>query len=308
MPACAYISHPSSLLHEMGPGHPESPQRARAIEKTLENVGLLARMTRYTAPAASDAQLQRVHAASHLRAMADKSPVIGYRAFDADTVMNPYTATAARHAAGALVLAVDLVLRGEMLRAFCNVRPPGHHAEAARAMGFCFFNNVAVGAAHALAEHTLERVAVIDFDVHHGNGTEAMFAGQPSVLMVSTFQSPLYPYSGERPRGKNMVNVPLPAGANGTHLRKAVEDIWLPALEQFAPQLLFISAGFDAHRADPLANLNWVEADYFWVTRQLVAVANQHCAGRIVSTLEGGYALDALATSAAAHVRALLED
>ncbi len=316
MPACAYITHPSSLLHEMGPGHPESPQRVRAIEQTLERVGLLARMTHYQAPAASDAQLQRVHAAAHLRVMGDKSPAIGYRAFDADTVMNPHTATAARHAAGAVVLAVDLVMRGEdgddkrgaMQRAFCNVRPPGHHAEPARAMGFCFFNNVAVGAAHALAEHSLERVAVIDFDVHHGNGTEAMFADQPRVLMVSTFQSPLYPYSGERPLGDNMVNVPLPAGANGTHLRNAVQDVWLPALEQFAPQLLFISAGFDAHRADPLANLNWVEADYFWLTRQLVAVANQHCGGRIVSTLEGGYALNALAASAAAHVRALLED
>ncbi|TAK92372.1 MAG: histone deacetylase family protein [Burkholderiaceae bacterium] len=304
---CAYITHPSSLLHEMGAGHPESPQRVRAIELALTHANLLERMQAYTAPAASDEQLKRVHATHHLQAICEQAPAHGYHALDADTVMNPHTLTAARHAAGALVLAVDLVLRDEVQRAFCNVRPPGHHAERGRAMGFCFFNNVAVGMAHALAAHSAQRVAAADFDVHHGNGTETIFADAPGVLMVSTFQSPLYPYSGEQPLGENMVNVPLPSGSNGRLLRQAVEEVWLPALDQFAPQLLFISAGFDAHRADPLAGLNWVEDDYAWVTQQLVAVANRHCNGRVISTLEGGYALDALAASAVAHVGALLD-
>jgi acetoin utilization deacetylase AcuC-like enzyme len=203
------------------------------------------------------------------------------------------------------VLATDLVARGDVDNAFCPVRPPGHHAEHARAMGFCIFNNVAVAAAHALAMHDLERVAIVDFDVHHGNGTEDIFRDDPRVMMVSTFQHPLYPYSGIDGRYDRMVNIPLPSGADGRAFRAAVQTEWLPALERFAPRMLFISAGFDAHRDDQLASLALVEDDYAWVTGCLMAVADRHCAGRIVSVLEGGYSLPALARSALAHVRRL---
>ncbi len=204
------------------------------------------------------------------------------------------------------MLAVDIVMRGECKTAFCAVRPPGHHAERNRAMGFCIFNSVAVGAAHAMAAHGLERVAIVDFDVHHGNGTEHIFADDPRVLMVSTFQHPLYPYSGIENPAPNMVNVPLAAGSGGEEFRAAVRDHWLPALEAHRPQLIFISAGFDAHREDPLAGLKFVEADYAWVTRELIAVAERHAGGRVVSMLEGGYALSALGRSATEHVRELL--
>jgi acetoin utilization deacetylase AcuC-like enzyme len=204
------------------------------------------------------------------------------------------------------VLAVDLVMRDECRTAFCAVRPPGHHAERNRAMGFCIFNSVAIGAAHAMAVHGVERVAVVDFDVHHGNGTEEIFSNDPRVLMVSTFQHPLYPYSGVNDPAPNMVNVPLAAGSGGEEFRAAVSERWLPALEAWRPQLILFSAGFDAHREDPLAGLQFVEADYAWVTRELVAVAERHAKGRIVSMLEGGYALSALGRSAAEHVRELL--
>lgn len=302
----AYLSHPSSLAHEMGAGHPECPQRVQAIESKLRMDGLLAQMELFEAPAATDAQLLRVHDAAYLATLIAAAPHQGYRALDGDTTMNPHTLRAARHAAGALVKAIDLVCTKHYQRVFCNIRPPGHHAERDRAMGFCFFNNVAVGAAHALATHAAKRIAIADFDVHHGNGTENIFANHPGMLMVSTFQSPLYPGWGERPLGKNMVNIPLPPGTNGAALRTAVQQHWLPALHDFAPELLLISAGFDAHRADPLAQLNWVEEDYFWVTQELVSFAKKYCSGRIISTLEGGYALDALASSASAHVRALI--
>jgi acetoin utilization deacetylase AcuC-like enzyme len=219
--------------------------------------------------------------------------------------MCPHSLDAAQHAAGAVVLATDLVLAGECRTAFCAVRPPGHHAERNRAMGFCLFNNVAVGAAHALA-NGLERVAIVDFDVHHGNGTEEIFSGDPRVLMVSTFQHPLYPYSGLDNPASNMVNIPLSAGAGGAEFRDAVADHWLPALERFRPEMLFVSAGFDAHREDPLAGLKLVEDDYAWVTRQLVAVAARHSKGRIVSSLEGGYGLSALGRSATEHIRELI--
>jgi len=220
--------------------------------------------------------------------------------------MNAHSLTAARHAAGAVVLATDLVATGECRTAFCAVRPPGHHAERNRAMGFCLFNNVAVGAAHALATHGVERVAIVDFDVHHGNGTEDIFSADPRVLMVSTFQHPLYPYSGLDHPAANMVNVPLAAGTGGAEFRDAVRDRWLPALERHRPEIVYVSAGFDAHREDPLAGLKLVEADYAWVTRELVALAAKHAKGRIVSTLEGGYGLSALGRSVAEHIRELI--
>jgi acetoin utilization deacetylase AcuC-like enzyme len=226
---------------------------------------------------------------------------------DPDTALNPHTLTAARHAAGAVVLGVDLVLKKECATAFCAVRPPGHHAERRRAMGFCLFNNVAVGAAHALEAHGLERVAIVDFDVHHGNGTEDIFQGDPRVLMVSTFQHPLYPYCGVDNPAANMVNVPLAAGEGSDAFRAAVVERWLPALDAHRPQLVLISAGFDAHREDPLAGLKLTEADYTWVTHELMGVAARHAQGRIVSSLEGGYALSALGRSVTEHVRVLVE-
>ena len=303
----AYITHPSSLRHEMGAGHPECPERISAIQDHLLMRGLLDLMPPYEAPAATREQLMRVHDTLYIAEIGAASPTHGYRQIDPDTAMNPYTLNAAYHAAGAAVLGTELVVSGRATNAFCNVRPPGHHAGRAAAMGFCFFNNVAVGIAHALETLGIERVALADFDVHHGNGSEDIFAGDERVLMVSTFQQQLYPFMGEVPQGSNMVNVPLAPRTGGDALRTAVTEHWLPALHAFRPQMLFISAGFDAHREDDMANLGWVESDYAWITRQLKDMADRHCGGRIVSTLEGGYDLSALPRSVAAHVRVLLE-
>jgi acetoin utilization deacetylase AcuC-like enzyme len=302
----AYITHPSSLLHDMGPYHPECPDRIGAIGDRLISAGLDGYLRHYTAPTVTHAQLARVHGAEYIAAIEAASPASGLHYIDPDTALCPHSLDAARHAAGALVLGTDLVIRGECLRAFCAVRPPGHHAERHRAMGFCLFNNVAVGAMHAMAAHGIKRVAIVDFDVHHGNGTEDVFSGDSRVLMVSTFQHPLYPYSGTDNPAGNMVNVPLPAGSGGDAFRAAVADRWLPALEEHRPELIYVSAGFDAHREDPLAGLRLVEADYAWVTRELIAVAGRHGGGRIVSTLEGGYSLSALGRSATEHIRELL--
>jgi len=302
----AFVTHPVFSLHEMGPYHPECPERISAITDRLIASGLDAYLYHYTAPEASLEQIARAHDTRYIREVEAAVPASGLHFIDADTALNPHTLEAARHAAGAAVLAVDILMRRECRTAFCAVRPPGHHAERNRAMGFCIFNSVAVGTAHALAAHGLERVAIVDFDVHHGNGTEHIFAGDPRVLMVSTFQHPLYPYSGIEDPAPNMVNVPLAAGSGGEEFRAAVRDHWLPALEAHRPQLIFISAGFDAHREDPLAGLKFVEADYAWVTRELIAVADRHAEGRLVSMLEGGYALSALGRSAAEHVRELL--
>jgi acetoin utilization deacetylase AcuC-like enzyme len=299
----AYISHPSFLLHDMGPYHPECPGRLAAIGDRLIASGIDAYLLHYTAPAATREQLARVHGDAYIDEIEAASPDHGLHFVDPDTALCPHSLTAARHAAGAAVMAVDLVLSGECTSAFCAVRPPGHHAERRRAMGFCLFNNVAVGAAHALEAHGLERVAIVDFDVHHGNGTEDIFAGDARVLMASTFQHPLYPYSGTKPLGPNMINVPLSPGSGSEAFRRAVTEQWLPALDAHRPQLLFISAGFDAHREDPLAELKLVDEDYAWVTRELAGVAARHCQGRVVSTLEGGYSLSALGRSAAEHLR-----
>ena len=301
----AFITHPSFLLHEMGPFHPECPERLTAINDRMIASGMDAYLAHYTAPAATRNQLARVHAASYIDSIEAAVPESGLHFIDPDTALNPHSLTAARHAAGAVVLGVDLVMRGECSTAFCAVRPPGHHAERRRAMGFCLFNSVAVGAAHALAAHGLERVAIVDFDVHHGNGTEDIFSDDERVLMVSTFQHPLYPYCGTDMPASNMVNVPLAEGSGGDAFRAAVLDRWLPALEAHRPQMILISAGFDAHREDPLAGLRFTEADFAWVTRELVGVASRYAEGRIVSALEGGYALSALGRSATEHVREL---
>ena len=302
----AYITHPSFLLHDMGPYHPECPDRLHAIGDRLISAGLDIYLRHYSAPAATGAQIARVHGRDYIATIEAESPSSGLHFLDPDTAMNAHSLTAARHAAGAVVLATDLVMRNECRSAFCAVRPPGHHAERSRAMGFCLFNNVAVGAAHALATHGIKRAAIVDFDVHHGNGTEDIFSRDSRVLMVSTFQHPLYPYSGLDNASANMVNIPLAAGAGSSEFRDAVREHWLPALERHRPEIIYVSAGFDAHREDPLAGLKLTEADYAWVTRELMAVAAKHAHGRIVSTLEGGYGLSALGRSVAEHIRELV--
>ena len=304
---CAWISHPACRLHEMGEGHPECPERLDAISDHLVATGLMGLLVPYEAPAASQQQLGRAHASLYVQELIAAAPTQDYLHLDPDTSMNPHSLKAALHAAGAAVLATELVVKGEVTRAFCAVRPPGHHATRHEAMGFCLFNNVAVGIRHALDVHGLERVALVDFDVHHGNGSEDILAGDERVLMASTFQSGLYPFSGEAPGGANMANVGLPRGATGEQLREAFEGTWRPRLEAFKPEVLFISAGFDAHRADEMGGFAWVEDDYRWLTRELVRIADRYCQGRIVSCLEGGYHLFHLARSVAAHVRELAD-
>jgi len=302
----AYITHPSCALHEMGRDHPESPDRLCAIQDMLLAKGLLDYMHPYVAPAATEQQLGRAHAMLYVHEMAALSPSSGHVQVDPDTQMNPYTYNAALHAAGAAVLATDLVLSAKAPVAFCCVRPPGHHAERTGAGGFCFFNNVVVGIRHALDVHGLERVALIDFDVHHGNGSEDILFDDPRVLMCSTYEEGVYPFCGANPRGPNIVNVGLPSRSGGKAFRAAIEQTMIPALERFKPQMLFISAGFDGHREDDMGNIGLVEADYAWVTKQIVQVAKHHSHGRIVSCLEGGYALSSLARSVVAHIRTLI--
>ncbi len=305
----AFFTHPECRLHDMGPGHPECPQRLDAITDHLRATGLDMALAFHDAPEASLEQLERAHSANYvlqLRDLMQRVEAAGKpRALDPDTLAAPGTWRAALRAAGAAVAATDEVLAGRAANAFCAVRPPGHHATRDETMGFCFFNNVAVAARHALDVHGLERVAIIDFDVHHGNGTEDIIAGDERVLMCSFFQHPLYPYSGAVPRGTNMVNVPVPPYARGPEVRAAIETMWMPRLEAFRPQMVFVSAGFDAHREDELGQLGLVEADYAWITERLKAVADRHAQGRMVSCLEGGYALQALARSVAAHLRVL---
>ena len=304
----ALISHHACTLHVMGDHHPEAPARLYAINDRLIASGLDMVLMHFDAPRASREQLLRVHREDYIQLVFDSSPSEGQVWLDGDTAMGPHTLEAALHAAGAAVLGVDLVIDGRASQVFCAVRPPGHHAERARAMGFCFFNNVAVGAAHALARHGLERVAIVDFDVHHGNGTEDIFSEDPRVLFCSTFQHPFYPHSGFDSTASNVVNCPLPSRADGAAFREAVEAHWLPAIEAFSPQLIMISAGFDAHREDDMAHLNLMEFDYAWITRRLGELADRHAAGRVVSVLEGGYNTDALARSVAVHIKSFLGD
>ena len=293
----------------MGAGHPECPARLDAITDHLLATGLDVALDYRDAPVATLEQLARAHSSNYVGEIEDLLQQVqddgNPRALDPDTVAGPGTLAAVLRAAGAAVAATDDVISGRASNAFCAVRPPGHHATRDSAMGFCFFNNVAVAARHALDVHGLARVAIIDFDVHHGNGTEDIIAGDDRVLMCSFFQHPLYPHSGGVPKGTNMVNVPVAPYTRGPAVRQLIADMWLPALDAFAPQMVFISAGFDAHREDDLGQMGLVEDDYAWITRQLLRVARQHAQGRIVSCLEGGYALDALARSVAAHLRVL---
>ena len=316
MGATGFFTHAECRAHDMGHGHPECPQRLSSIEDRLRATGVADVLACRDAPQASSADLELAHSRLHVAAMrglhdelcdaiaAGGPPQLH---IDPDTAMSQGTWGAALRAAGAAVAATDAVMAGELANAFCAVRPPGHHACREQAMGFCFFNNVAVAARHALERHSLQRVAVVDFDVHHGNGTEDILAGDERVLMAGFFQHPFYPYSGAEARAANMLNLPVPAYTRGERIRELVRDHWLPRLEAFAPQMIFISAGFDAHREDDLGQLGLTEADYAWLTNTLMDVARRHAQGRVVSCLEGGYHLDALARSVEAHVRALAE-
>jgi acetoin utilization deacetylase AcuC-like enzyme len=304
--ATAFITHPDTLLHIMDGSHPESPARITAITQALTQQNLFAKLKRYEAPAATISQLERVHSPAYVKAIHQIAPKAGLVRLDGDTAMGPMSLSAALHASGAVVLATDLVMRQEADNAFCCIRPPGHHAGPANSAGFCIFNHVAVGVAHALAEYRVKRIAIVDFDVHHGDGTEAIFRNDPRVMLCSTFQHPFYPYRGYDSRTERMINVPLAAKSGSVEIRKVFEQVFLPALGEFKPELIFISAGFDAHRDDPLADLALVNEDYAWMTMQIKTIANQHAQGRIVSSLEGGYHLNALAEAATAHIKALL--
>ena len=303
------ISHPACLDHNMGEGHPERPDRVRAIERALESEAFQM-LTRDVAPRADDSAIARVHPQDYIDAIRAAAPKHGRIALDADTSMSTGTFEAALRAAGGAVFAVDEVMSGKARNAFVSTRPPGHHAEVATPMGFCFFNNAAIAARHAQKAHGAERVAIMDFDVHHGNGTQHIFWDDPSVIYASTHQMPHYPGTGavrERGEHNQIVNAPLRSGDGGEAFREAMETTILPRLEAFAPDLVIISAGFDAHRRDPLGNLNLVEADFAWATRKLMGVARSHAHERVVSVLEGGYDLEGLSRSVAAHVTALME-
>lgn len=304
--AIAYISHPECLRHDTGEGHPENARRISVIEDQLIATGLLDVLRNFDAPEVTADQLRRVHTPAYLVAMEAMAPESGYVRVDPDTVISQGSLQAARRAAGAVVAATDLVVSGEAESAFCAVRPPGHHAESQRGMGFCLYNNIAVGAAHALEEHGLTKVAILDFDVHHGNGTEDIFKDDNRVLFCSTFQHPFYPFTALLEPADNRVNVPLDASAASDEFRAAVTDHWLPALDKFAPEMVFVSAGFDAHRDDDMSQVNLTDADFTWVTEQIVEVAAKSASGRVVSALEGGYELRSLARCVETHIRVLM--
>ncbi len=311
-----YFTHHDCRLHEMGAGHPERPERLDAINDRLISSGLADVLQRCDVPLASPTQLELAHGRMYIASLQGLAQRLAqeieaggpnHLQIDPDTAINPHTWQAALRAAGAALAATDAVMAGELSNAFCAVRPPGHHACRDKAMGFCFFNNIAIAAKHALDHHGLQRVAVVDFDVHHGNGTEDILSSDPRALMVGIFQHPLYPYSGAHSTATNMLNLPVPAYTKGDAVRQIFASDLLPRLEAFQPQMIFISAGFDAHREDELGQLGLVESDYEWMTQQISAIAKRHAQGRIVSCLEGGYALGALARSVEAHLRVLAE-
>ena len=302
----AYISHPACKLHDMGAGHPESPQRLSAIKDRLIAASIDGLMQHHEAPLATREMLLRVHRESYVDEIEAKAPRAGSIQLDPDTSMNPHSLEAAQRAAGAVVMGVDLVMKGKVKNAFCAVRPPGHHALSSRSMGFCIFNNVAVAAAHARAVHGIKRVAILDFDVHHGNGTEEIFANEPNVMLCSTFQHPYYPYQGADTVSDHIINTPIAANSGGKEFREAVMRDWIPNVKRFRPDLILISAGFDAHKDDPLAYLKLTEDDYRWVTAEIMKLADEFSKGRIVSALEGGYNLDALGRSVTEHIRVLM--
>ncbi|MEZ5551723.1 MAG: histone deacetylase family protein [Pseudomonadales bacterium] len=302
-----YLSHPDCLAHQMQPGHPERPDRLRAIDAHLARTGLQQSLEPLqAAPIAADS-LSPTHQTSYLRSLTDRSPSRGLVPVDPDTALCPASLSAARLAAGAVVEAVARVFEAPGRRAFCAVRPPGHHAERDAAMGFCFYNSIALGADAALTRPGIERVAILDFDVHHGNGTVDIFRDRPEVLVCSSFQHPFYPYRLADIVRPNIINTPLDAGTGSAGFRRRISADWLPALERHRPQLILVSAGFDAHREDPLGGLDLDEEDFRWITALIRDAADHYCEGRIVSALEGGYDLDALARSVHAHLQALLD-
>ena len=304
----AIDSHPDCLRHDMGSWHPESPSRLQAIDDQLILARLDGLIEQRSAPLADTAEILRNHTPGAVALVRDNVPAEGdHYPLDGDTILCHHSYQAALRAAGAAVAATDAVIAGSIGNAFCSVRPPGHHATPTEPMGFCLFNNVAIAARHAMEVHGLERVAIVDFDVHHGNGTAEAFRSDPRVLMVSFFQHPFYPYGDPEPITATQVNVPVPARADGEAVRKLVQEQWLPALHAHRPQMIFISAGFDAHRDDDMGGMGLVEADYAWITRQVMAVAKQYAQGRIVSCLEGGYELSALGRSVVAHLKVLAE-
>ena len=308
MPRTLLYTHPDCLEHRMQARHPECPARLVNLLDYLNATGMLSQLDTRAPEPAPNAAISAIHDRRYLDMLDAAVPADGLVRADPDTAMGPKSLHAARRAAGALIDATHAVLAGEAARAFCAIRPPGHHAEESAAMGFCFYNNIALGAATALLDDAIERVAILDFDVHHGNGSIDIFKAQPNVLVCSSFQHPLYPdryVDLDRP---NIVNTPLAAGTDGAGFRRAIERDWIPAVEAHQPQLIFVSAGFDAHRADPLGGLLLEDADYAWVTRLICDFARQFAGGRVISALEGGYDLDALARSAAAHIGVLLEN
>jgi acetoin utilization deacetylase AcuC-like enzyme len=310
-----YFTHPACLLHEMGEGHPECPERLAVIHDHLTHTGLYQQLQHFDAPAAALSDLELAHDRWHIAALRGMTDTLRddiaaggptHTQVDPDTSMNLHTWDAALHAAGAGLAATDAVIAGELQSAFCAVRPPGHHACKDHAMGFCFLNNVAVAARYALERHGLKRVAIVDFDVHHGNGTEDIVATDQRILMLSFFQHPFYPYGGARSNASNLLNLPVPAHTRGDLVRRLVREHWLPRLEAFQPEMLFISAGFDAHRDDDMGQMGLIEEDYAWMTRKLRKIAVRYAQGRIVSMLEGGYNLPALARSVQAHLQEMV--
>ncbi len=300
-----FISHPDCGLHDVGDDHPEHPDRLYAINDRLIASGLDFSILKATPEAASKEHLYLAHDRAYVDEVFNKTPAHGIVHLDPDTQMMPRSLDAALYAVGANVLAVDMVMTGEAKQAFCAVRPPGHHAEKAKAMGFCIFNNIAVAARYAMEKYGLTRIAIVDFDVHHGNGTEDIFFDDERVLFCSSFQYPFYPYD-IGPGNEHILNLPLPAGTDGDRFMEAVTDQWLEKLDAFAPQLILISAGFDGHFEDDMAHFKLVEYDYDWITRELKQLAIKHCDGKMISTLEGGYALSALGRSVATHIKAML--
>ncbi len=316
MHATGYFSHPDCKKHDMGPGHPECADRLDAIDDWLLNTGVSDVLERREAPLAPLTDIELAHDRMYVASLRGLSERLAediaaggpeHLPIDTDTTMNVHTWTAALRAAGATLAATDSVMAGEMENAFCAVRPPGHHAERGKAMGFCFFNNIAVAAKYALERHGLKRVAIVDFDVHHGNGTEDIIRGDKRILMVGFFQHPLYPFSGADHPAANTLNLPVPAYTKGVDIRELIEMMWIPRLEAFKPEMIFICAGFDAHRDDDLGQLNLNENDYAWITMRIKDVAKRHAKGRIISSLEGGYNLRALSRSVEAHIRVLAD-
>jgi len=302
----AYISHPDCHDHDTGEGHPESARRLSAIEDKLLASGLSDFLRNIDAPEVTRAQLLRAHSAEYLAMIEAVMPQKGYARLDPDTVVSPGTLKAAKRAAGAVVSAVDRLMSGELENAFCSIRPPGHHAERNRAMGFCIYNNIAVGVTHAMEAHGIKKVAVVDFDVHQGNGTEDILIGDDRVLYCSIFQHPFFPYTPLPENNERVISIPLEASARSTQFRAAVVDHWLPALNRFRPEMIFISAGFDAHQDDEMSYVSLTDADFRWVTEQIVKVAETSASGRIVSVLEGGYELHSLSRCVETHLRVLM--